>query len=239
MFNSGPVGFVTGGYLAKQRGGMTKRDAREERRIDKYERRVDSGRGLSRKKQRRYDAYMYNQGYGSDDQYGYQPRRRGHGGPIGLAVGLVGAGVSAARGSKGKNPESQESVTNAPAPQAAYGRRSFDERRGYEGGYGNQPAPPTEFGRRSFDDRRTPSDSKSALAPSESAPAAYEGYGNTGAGYPAQRRRPPPRRQGGGPIGMVRRIMTEDVLYLMIVNMPSEEEMAAARERLEAAKSGK
>ncbi|KAI9792651.1 MAG: hypothetical protein M1835_007712 [Candelina submexicana] len=39
------------------------------------------------------------------------------------------------------------------------------------------------------------------------------------------------RRSSGrskGPIGMVKRVMKQDVLYLMVVNMPSEEEMEAA-----------
>lgn len=40
-------------------------------------------------------------------------------------------------------------------------------------------------------------------------------------------------------MGMVKRIMTEDVLYLMIVNMPSEAEMAEARELMAAAKNSK
>jgi hypothetical protein len=33
---------------------------------------------------------------------------------------------------------------------------------------------------------------------------------------------------GGG--GVAKRVLGEDVLYLMIVNMPSEDELAAARE---------
>ena len=31
---------------------------------------------------------------------------------------------------------------------------------------------------------------------------------------------------------MIKKLMTEDVLYLMIVNLPSEEELAIARETL-------
>ncbi|GAB1736153.1 hypothetical protein NU219Hw_g6202t1 [Hortaea werneckii] len=41
------------------------------------------------------------------------------------------------------------------------------------------------------------------------------------------------RQGGGGPIGAVKRIMREDVLYLMIVNLPSEAELTEAREELE------
>jgi hypothetical protein len=46
-----------------------------------------------------------------------------------------------------------------------------------------------------------------------------------------------PRGRGGaagsgGVIGAVRKLMQEDVLYLMIVPMPSEAEMAEAREML-------
>lgn len=41
------------------------------------------------------------------------------------------------------------------------------------------------------------------------------------------------RRNGkGGPLGAVKRIMKEDVLYLMIVNMPSESELVEARQDL-------
>ncbi|KAK4508180.1 hypothetical protein PRZ48_001918 [Zasmidium cellare] len=43
--------------------------------------------------------------------------------------------------------------------------------------------------------------------------------------------------QGGGPLGMVKRVMREDVLYLMIVNMPSESELREAREEIEMARS--
>lgn len=35
------------------------------------------------------------------------------------------------------------------------------------------------------------------------------------------------------PRGLVRRVMHQDVLYLLIVNMPSDEEIAAARARLD------
>lgn len=41
----------------------------------------------------------------------------------------------------------------------------------------------------------------------------------------------------GGPLGMVKRVMREDVLYLMIVNMPSESELREAREQLEMAQN--
>ncbi|KAI6909417.1 hypothetical protein D0869_03447 [Hortaea werneckii] len=41
------------------------------------------------------------------------------------------------------------------------------------------------------------------------------------------------RHGGGGPIGAVKRIMREDVLYLMIVNLPSEAELTEARDQLE------
>lgn len=41
------------------------------------------------------------------------------------------------------------------------------------------------------------------------------------------------RRNGkSGPLGAVKRIMKEDVLYLMIVNMPSESELVEARQDL-------
>ncbi|OCK86330.1 hypothetical protein K432DRAFT_421081 [Lepidopterella palustris CBS 459.81] len=39
---------------------------------------------------------------------------------------------------------------------------------------------------------------------------------------------------GLGPIGVVKRIMRQDVLYLMVVNMPTDEEIAESKERLDA-----
>ncbi|KAF2212390.1 hypothetical protein CERZMDRAFT_41387 [Cercospora zeae-maydis SCOH1-5] len=43
------------------------------------------------------------------------------------------------------------------------------------------------------------------------------------------------RNKNGGPLKAVKRAMREDVLYLMIVNMPSEAELAEARQELERA----
>jgi hypothetical protein len=45
--------------------------------------------------------------------------------------------------------------------------------------------------------------------------------------------------KNGGPLGMVKKILREDVLYLMIVPMPSEAELAEAREVLAAEKAKK
>lgn len=60
------------------------------------------------------------------------------------------------------------------------------------------------------------------------------------------RRREHPRdrtaRRGGGPggvIGAVKKVMQEDVLYLMIVPMPSEAELAEAREMIRMEKEKK
>ena len=52
-----------------------------------------------------------------------------------------------------------------------------------------------------------------------------------------RRRHPADRRaarasRNRGPIGVIKKVMQEDVLYLMIVPMPSEEELAEAREML-------
>lgn len=44
------------------------------------------------------------------------------------------------------------------------------------------------------------------------------------------------RERNGGPISSVRRLMREDVLYLMIVNMPSEMELEEARQEMARAK---
>lgn len=223
MFNSGPIGFLSGGYLAKDRSVPSQKElrraGRDDRRIAKYERRMDSGRDLSRKKQRRYDRLMAEQGvgYGQGDVYdrGYGGRRR-RGGPIGLVGGLVGGAVGAVTGGGQKSREYEDSYSNRSAA----------------------PAPHAEYGRRSFDDRRSQYEQSSAYASSGKAPAPYGSYGGSAGMYPARQRNPRRARRGGGPLGVVRRIMTEDVLYLMIVNMPSEAEMAEAMEKLERAKSG-
>lgn len=255
MYNSGPIGFVTGGYLAKDRSGMSPRDGRyarrDAKRMDKYERRMDSGRGLSRKKQRRYDQMVAEErmGYGQGGDYdGAYGGRRRRGGPIGLvtgvvggAVGMVGGAVGTVTGGGQRSREYEDTYSNRPAPHAEYGRRSFDDRRsGYDQStaYASSEkaaAPYASYGGGSG----MYADQNSAYASSGNAPAPYASYGGP-PGMAAGRQRNPRRAQrgGGGPIGAVKRIMREDVLYLMIVNMPSEAEMAEAREKLEKANSG-
>ena len=57
--------------------------------------------------------------------------------------------------------------------------------------------------------------------------------------HPRDRAAQKGRGNGGGIIGSVRKIMQEDVLYLMIVPMPSEAEIAEARELLRLEKEKK
>lgn len=106
----------------------------------------------------------------------------------------------------------QGNTANAPAPHAAHGESSAPAPYG-----SNAPAP-----------HGSGSSSTAAATHNDAARRAPYAGG-------AYRR----RRQGRGPLGMVKRIMTEDVLYLMIVNMPSEAEMAEARELMAAAKNSK
>ena len=241
MYNGGIVGFVSGGALTRERmprqDRMQRRRDKDERRMLRYEQRMAGGRGLIRKKQRRYERILADEeyygrgrygdrgGYGYDDGYGYGGRpagRRGRGGPIGLVGGLL----SAAAGGRGNSNE------------AAYGGRSREYedtygRRADQYGYGDEKAM-----RRSFDDR------SNAPAPHAAYGGRPEPYdGNSGYGYGGQAyrgRRPETRRQrSGGIVGTVKRVMKEDVLYLMIVNMPSEAELAEATEALARAKSGR
>lgn len=69
--------------------------------------------------------------------------------------------------------------------------------------------------------------------------ADYLNHGYSTAQYPRDQRAM--RRNSGakGPIGVIKKVMQEDVLYLMIVPMPSEEELAEARQLLAADKEGK
>ena len=229
MYNGGIVGFVSGGYLTRERGGMNPRQERgflrDERRAVRYEQRMASGRYTSRKKQRRYDRIMADEEFYSREgqQYGYgrqqgaydpsYGRRPGPRGPLGLVSGLIGTAASG-----GRSREYEDAYNNRLAP-GSYGgettaRRSFDER-------SNAPAPHAPYG---------------GQQPYRPAAAGYAGYGG-GSQYSTRDRR---RARGdrGGIIGTVKRVMKEDVLYLMIVNMPTEAELREAQETLARAKSG-
>lgn len=261
MYNGGIIGFVSGGHLGGRRGkryaaypgdqgGMTRREQKQwhkdDRRLLKYEQRMDRGRDLSRKKERRYDDILAHRGYEQGyDEYssrgGFGGRRRGRGGPLGLVGKAVGAAVNAASGSRNDNSarsrEYEDAYDNrlAPGTQDPRGlRRSFDER---EGAYGG-PAPYASYG-----GQQAPAAYGSQQAPApyggQQGPAPYgsQGYQTQQGSYSRSGRRS--GRGGKGPLGMVKKVMTEDVVYLMIVNMPSEEELAVARETLAKAKAGK
>lgn len=248
MHNGGLVGLVSGGKLGRgsrsgsynstQRGydtspgpaqqygrssmydssrlysspDMSYRDERRygkrERRALKTEQRLVEGRRVGRKRERRYESFMYEQEgrFGRDEGRGFGRRggRRGGGGPIGM---LIGAASSAYESSR--QPQGQGMTSNAPAQHAPYGESRQPPAQEYD--------PRTSYG-------RTPSDS-----------AGYYGDRRPSAAYAVRQRRP--RRQKGGPLSMVKRIMQEDVLYLMIVNMPSDAELAEAREAIAQAKN--
>jgi hypothetical protein len=162
MYNGGLIGFVSGGVLTRGGGRQNRRAERDERRMFQYEQRLQSGRRLGPKRQRRYERY------------------------------------SAAREMYGSGRRSFDGRDNAPAPYAPYGGQSG---------------------------------SSSAYAPyggSTSTHAPYGGQSGSSQPYPP---RVATRRQGGA-LSIVKRVMTEDVLYLMIVPMPSEQELAEAREAL-------
>ncbi|KAK3722923.1 hypothetical protein LTR37_002068 [Vermiconidia calcicola] len=63
MYNSGLVGFVSGGALGRDRvlkgeRRLQRREYKDDRRMLKYEQRIARGRGLSRKKERRYERML-------------------------------------------------------------------------------------------------------------------------------------------------------------------------------------
>lgn len=230
MYNGGIVGFVSGGYLTRDTrrpdgSYSTKADRREgkrayrdDRRMLKYEHRLDSGRGLSHKKERRFDEIRASRGYddGYEQDRGYGRRRRGGGGPLGLIAKGIGAAVEASqkKNEPERSREYEDSYNSRLTPGDQYQtRRSFDER---NTGYDGQPAPHAPYGSQS------------------SASAPYGGRQPSPYGQSSRR-----RRGGGGVLGAVKKVMTEDVLYLMIVNMPSEAELAEARETLARAQGGR
>lgn len=255
MYNSGLIGLVSGGHLAgRGRGGhsrsrsrgrydnttavgeaygrpslydssrlysagdVSRRDMRRydnrERRALRTEQRMAEGRRVGRRRERRYEDFLYQQDsmYGGDAElrHGRMGGRRGRGGPIGMLIGAAGAAMEGGR-------QSQGSTSSAPAPHAPYGGSGSQEM--------YRSNPPAPYG--------------------SNPPAPYGGsagvVGDYGASRPAAHARGGRRSRGQnkGALGMVKRIMQEDVLYLMIVNMPSEAELAEAREAITAAKAAK
>ncbi|KAK5123398.1 hypothetical protein LTR85_002830 [Meristemomyces frigidus] len=235
-FQGGVVGLVTGGAVGSPRAEKRERRSerrfeRDERRALKDEQRMDQGKRLSGKKQSRYEAFTSEaerrgggigggrlearRGYGDDDdndyddQQGHGRRRsRSSGRRGGLISGLVGAAVSAA---------SKHNNSSEPAPAAPYGGQSS---------VSDSAAPHIKSGSRSREYEDLPTnDTTQYGGPPASAPAGLYDGGR-------RQRRSQRGGRGGGPVGMVKRMMREDVLYLMIVNMPSEAELAKAREQL-------
>ncbi|KAK0947566.1 hypothetical protein LTR48_005484 [Friedmanniomyces endolithicus] len=208
---TGLVGLATGGGL----GGR-----RAERRAEGYERRMDHGRGLSRRKQGRYEHFLAEEerlsGGGRGGRMGglnglghfRGGRRRG-----GLIHGLIGAAVNAAQDRDGNASSSSVGYPGArelPLGKSGEYEDAYDGRHMQEEQYyDNSPR------RVSYDGRED----------------AATGVG--AGGYQKFSRRSQ-RRDGRRPgaVGAVRRLMREDVLYLMIVNMPSEAEMAEAKREM-------
>ena len=245
MFNNGLVGFASGGYIAPGQARGQRRFEKDERRALRYEQRMQSGRGLTGKQQRRYDRTLAEEEYyggGVLSGYGGSGRRRPRG-PIGLVSGLVGAAMGG-RGFNDASASRNREYEDAHDPHlGTYGgekemRRSFDDRR-------RSPAPPAPYDASvppapyGVSTLPAPHGASAPHAPyggqSSSRPQ-YSCYGGSNNSGQDPRRY---RRQGVGPLGMVKRVMREDVLYLMIVNMPSEAELAEARELLAKAKSEK
>lgn len=196
----GPAGFGRPSIYDSSRlyssSDLSCRDSRRydkrERRALRTEQRLAEGRRVGRKRERRYENFLYEQEAMRGGDAGQ--RRRG---PIGMLIGAAGDAIESRR------QVQAQGVSNAPAPHAPYGGSSQPAASG-----SNPPAP---YG------------------------GSHAGPASRPQAYAVRTRRG--RKQGGGPLGMVKRIMREDVLYLMIVNMPSEAELAEAREAIAAAKN--
>ncbi|KAK5172100.1 uncharacterized protein LTR77_003738 [Saxophila tyrrhenica] len=239
MYNGGIVGFVSGGALTRDRAERDNRrnerrwekyerkdlrrerrddrkdfrremrnERKDERRLDRFERRLDKGRSLSRSSERRHEDIMIHR----ERRAGLQGR-----GPIGMLAGAV-----AGRVDNGQSREYEDAYRSGYDGREM--RRSFEDRNSSYGQW-NTPAPYS--GQQSFN-------------PSRAAPYGGQGYVQNerevpgAAAYRGRRADRRGSRQKKG--GLIKKIMTEDVLYLLIVNMPSEEELAEARATLETAR---
>ncbi|WPH02238.1 Hypothetical protein R9X50_00509400 [Acrodontium crateriforme] len=217
MWQGGLVGMVSGGALG-QRDRRSERDERrserrferDERKVLRYERRMDKGRDLSRKQESRYDRYMdeveRREQESDSGRYESGLRQGGRRGRGGLISGLIGAAANAY--------QNRESKSNPPAPY---------------GGQSNPPAPyggsnpPAPYG-------GSTSHEHDFYEHDSYEHDSHENFSNEH--YPSHNRNAPygsRRQQRNGP---VKRKMAQDCLYLMIVNLPSEAELAEAREML-------
>lgn len=211
--------------MAQKQAKRVRRHRRDEKRVAVYEQSMAQERDIPSKKQGRYERFTAEEemtgrrgggrsGYGNStfdgDGYG---GRRGIGRRRGGGGGLIGGLIGAASGN-GKSREYEDAYENRSAPHE-----------GPSAPYGNE-----RDMRRSLDDR--------------SGSYASGGLASSNTGYPDRRKARRGRKGGGGGvgggglIGTVRRVMKEDVLYLMIVNMPSQKDLAEARELLAQAKNG-
>ncbi|KAK3074442.1 hypothetical protein LTR53_003113 [Teratosphaeriaceae sp. CCFEE 6253] len=209
MYQGGILNFATGSALApfseKRERKAAKRFRKDERRVLKYEQKMDRGQGLSRKKERRYENFFAEQerlgNEGALSQRLGGGRRRGGG----LIGGLVGAAVTAAssRGAEG-------SVSGGRASMSA----SHDRASGQQQRHREHEASYLDSHHGEHDGHQDARDAN--------------GANGTGPGYQRYSKRD---RRGREP-GAVKRLMREDVLYLMIVNYPSEGQMREAMEEM-------
>ncbi|KAK3057923.1 hypothetical protein LTR09_000999 [Extremus antarcticus] len=223
-----------------------KHERKDDRRLDKYERRLDHGRGLSSKKERRYEDIMARRG-GPGLGAGNRPN-----GPIGMLIGAA-AGAIGGRGDDGRSRGYEDGYGGRAGPYDGRGTgRSFDDRdpgygrssphapyggqsSGFENSYGRDPYAGqgsnfNGYGQAAQYGQPAPYGHQSQtngvpFYSGDSVPAPYSHGGNRGGRDNGRRN----RQKQDGPI---KKMMTEDVLYLMIVNLPSEAELAEARETL-------
>jgi hypothetical protein len=207
------------------------------------------------------------QQYGYGGQRGMYDTNYGRRSRGGLISGLIGAVTNAGQSREyedsyggrlapapyggeeryGRRSFDERNYGTPPAPyggEEKYTRRSFDERN-----YG--PAPHAPYGGRTYDgklssyeqdpyEEEQPYTGQQSFQSYQSADAGYGGYGGRDQ-YPSRdpRRSRQSKAKRGGLIGGAKKMMGSDVLYLMIVNMPSEAELAEARGLLAEAKSGR
>ncbi|CAK7233581.1 hypothetical protein SEUCBS140593_008650 [Sporothrix eucalyptigena] len=167
--------------------------------------------------------------------YDYDPEydRRRRQGPIGAGIGLIGAGINMfmeQRQAKANTGHIQTNETNNLAGGFAEDRRAAANERQmqYSDPYGSSN-PPAPYGASSSSYSNPPAPYGGSEYQPQTEQAYNSGYSNNAQNNNYNR---PQNNRRDQPRGL-KKIMQQDVLYLLIVNLPTEEEVRASVAQLE------